>query len=141
MTDDQRRALPSVDTLLRDPRVVALMTTVPRNAVVAAVREAIERSRKRRAGPPDDWAGEITELVAARMAPSLARVINATGIVLHTNLGRAPLPTAAVHCRPVHCLRLQLARVRPARGYPREPGPTMAACSSRGSRVPPMPWS
>ncbi len=97
MTDDQRRALPSVDTLLRDPGVVALMTTVPRNAVVAAVREAIERSRKRRAGPPDDWAGEITELVAARMAPSLVRVINATGIVLHTNLGRAPLPTAAVH--------------------------------------------
>jgi L-seryl-tRNA(Ser) seleniumtransferase len=96
MTDDKRRALPSVDTLLRDPGVRALMASAPRNAVVAAVREAIERSRKRRAGAPEDWAGEIAELVAARSAPSLARVINATGIVLHTNLGRAPLAAAAV---------------------------------------------
>jgi len=96
MTDDKRRSLPSVDTLLRDPGVLELMRTAPRTAVVGAAREAIERSRKRRAGPPDDWAAEIAELVAARIAPSLARVLNATGIVLHTNLGRAPLAEAAV---------------------------------------------
>ena len=96
MSDDKRRALPSVDTLLRDPSVQQLMEVAPRNAVVGAVREALERSRRRRAGPPDDWAAEIAELVAARAAPSLARVLNATGIVLHTNLGRAPLATAAV---------------------------------------------
>jgi L-seryl-tRNA(Ser) seleniumtransferase len=96
MTDDKRRALPSVDTLLRDPGVLELMNAASRNAVVGAVREAIERSRKRRAGAPDDWAAEIAELVARRIAPSLAPVINATGIVLHTNLGRAPLAAAAV---------------------------------------------
>ena len=96
MSDDKRRALPSVDTLLREPTVAALMEVAPRSAVVAAAREALERSRKRRAGPPDDWAAEITELVAARAAPSLAPVLNATGIVLHTNLGRAPLARAAV---------------------------------------------
>jgi len=96
MTDDKRRALPSVDTLLRDPAVLELMRTAPRSAVVAAARETIERSRRRRAGPPDDWAAEIAELVAARIAPSLTRVINATGIVLHTNLGRAPLAEEAV---------------------------------------------
>ena len=96
MSDDKRRTLPSVDTLLRDPRVLELMQAAPRNAVVGAVREALERSRKRRAGPPEDWATEIAELVAARVAPSLARVLNATGIVLHTNLGRAPLADAAV---------------------------------------------
>ena len=96
MSEDKRRALPSVDTLLRDPSVLGLMSTAPRNTVVRAVREVIERSRKRRAGPPDDWAAEIAERVAARVAPSLARVINATGIVLHTNLGRAPLAARAV---------------------------------------------
>ena len=96
MSEDKRRALPSVDTLLRDPRVLELMQAAPRNTVVGAAREAIERSRKRRAGPPEDWAAEIAELVAARLAPSLSRAINATGIVLHTNLGRAPLATAAV---------------------------------------------
>ncbi len=95
MTEDTRRTLPSVDTLLRDPRVLALMDAAPRNAVVGAAREALARSRKRRAGPPGDWAAEIAELVAARIAPSLARAVNATGIVLHTNLGRAPLPSAA----------------------------------------------
>lgn len=96
MSDDKRRELPSVDTLLRDPQVLGLMEVAPRNMVVGAAREALARSRKRRAGPPDDWAAEIGELVAARMAPSLAPVINATGIVLHTNLGRAPLATSAL---------------------------------------------
>ncbi len=96
MSEDKRRALPSVDTLLRDPRVMELMEVAPRNAVVGAAREAIERSRKRRAGPADDWAAEIAELVAARVAPSLSHAVNATGIVLHTNLGRAPLAAAAV---------------------------------------------
>ena len=96
MSDDKRRELPSVDTLLRDPQVLSLMEVAPRNAVVGAAREALARSRKRRAGPPEDWAAEIAELVAARIAPSLAPVINATGIVLHTNLGRAPLAASAV---------------------------------------------
>ena len=96
MSEDKRRALPSVDTLLRDPRVLELMQAAPRHTVVGAAREALERSRKRRAGPPEDWAAEIAELVAARVAPSLSRAINATGIVLHTNLGRAPLAPAAV---------------------------------------------
>ena len=96
MSEDKRRALPSVDTLLRDPGVIELMEVAPRNAVVGAAREALDRSRKRRAGAPEDWAAEIAELVAARVAPSLARALNATGIVLHTNLGRAPLARAAV---------------------------------------------
>ena len=102
MSDDRRRSLPSVDALLRDPAVLALMDAAPRDAVVSAARDAVERSRKRRAGPPDDWAAEIAELVAARVAPSLAPVINATGIILHTNLGRAPLADSAV--RAVHAV-------------------------------------
>ncbi len=93
---DTRRALPSVDKLLRDPGIAALLTRAPRNVVVAAAREAVERARRRRAGPPEDWADEVRELVARRIQPSLRPVLNATGVVLHTNLGRAPLADAAV---------------------------------------------
>jgi L-seryl-tRNA(Ser) seleniumtransferase len=96
MTDDRRRALPSVERLLQEPGVRALATLAPRNVVAGAVREAIARARVRRAGPPEDWTAEVRELVARRLRPSLGPVVNATGIVLHTNLGRAPLAPEAV---------------------------------------------
>jgi L-seryl-tRNA(Ser) seleniumtransferase len=95
--NDRRRALPAIDRLLQDPGVQALCEVAPRNVVAAAVREAVARARVRRAGPPEDWAAEVAELVRRRIRPSLAPAINATGIVLHTNLGRAPLAAAAVH--------------------------------------------
>ncbi|HEU4456512.1 MAG TPA: L-seryl-tRNA(Sec) selenium transferase, partial [Longimicrobium sp.] len=92
---DRRRELPSVDRLLREPAVVAMLDEAPRTAVVRAVRETLEAARMRRAGPPEDWAGEIRERLAAATRPGLRPVLNATGVVLHTNLGRAPLaPTA-----------------------------------------------
>ncbi|HEU5170849.1 MAG TPA: L-seryl-tRNA(Sec) selenium transferase, partial [Gemmatimonadales bacterium] len=85
-----------MDRLLREPGVAALLGEAPRSAVVAAVREALEAARVRRAGPPDDWAAEVRERLAERTARSLRPVLNATGVVLHTNLGRAPLAEAAV---------------------------------------------
>ena len=93
---DRRRDLPSVDRLLHDPGVEALLRTAPRAAVVAAIREAIASARTRRAGPPEDWAVEIRERLSERRRPGLRPVLNATGVVLHTNLGRAPLPDAAI---------------------------------------------
>jgi L-seryl-tRNA(Ser) seleniumtransferase len=93
---DRRRDLPSVDRLLHDPGVEALLRTAPRGAVVAAIRETIAAARTRRAGPPDDWAIEIRERLADRRRAGLRPVLNATGVVLHTNLGRAPLAEAAV---------------------------------------------
>ncbi|MGH7518201.1 MAG: L-seryl-tRNA(Sec) selenium transferase [Gemmatimonadales bacterium] len=93
---DPRRALPSVDRLLREPAVTALFRHAPRNAVVAAVRDVLDAARTRRAGPPEDWAAEVRERLAARTMRSLRPVLNATGVVLHTNLGRAPLAAAAV---------------------------------------------
>ena len=93
---DRRRDLPSVDRLLREPGVAALLDTAPRAAVVAAVREVLAAVRTRRAGPPDDWAVEIRDRLAERGRPGLRPVLNATGVVLHTNLGRAPLADAAV---------------------------------------------
>jgi L-seryl-tRNA(Ser) seleniumtransferase len=93
---DRRRELPSVDRLLREPEVDALLRDAPRSAVVAAIREALAVARTRRADPPDDWATEIRERLAERRRPGLRPVLNATGVVLHTNLGRAPLAEPAV---------------------------------------------
>ncbi len=93
---DPRRNLPSVDHLLREPAVAALLDAAPRSVVVAAVRDALDAARRRRAGPPDDWAQEIRERLALRTGRSLRPVLNATGVVLHTNLGRAPLAHAAL---------------------------------------------
>jgi L-seryl-tRNA(Ser) seleniumtransferase len=93
---DPRRALPSVDRLLREPAVADLFRHAPRNAVVAAVREALEAARTRRGGPPDDWGADVRERLVAGATRSLHPVLNATGVVLHTNLGRAPLAPAAI---------------------------------------------
>ncbi len=86
---DPRRALPSVDRLLREapdlPRVAA---TRAARALVAEVRGG--------GAAPDDWIGALRDRVASEGRMRLRPVINATGIVLHTNLGRAPLsPRAA----------------------------------------------
>ena len=93
---DPRRTLPSVDRLLRDPGLQPLLAVTPRHLVADAAREALEAARNLRAGVPDDWVSEIRERVERRSAQSLRPVINATGVVLHTNLGRAPLAAAAI---------------------------------------------
>ena len=73
-----------------------------REALVAALRHAAEDVRSRAAAGEtiDDAAACVEEAAALRLAaaarPSLTRVINATGVVLHTNLGRAPLAAAAI---------------------------------------------
>ncbi len=93
---DPRRELPSVDRLLRDPGIAALLARAPRNAVVAATRAALEAARAGRGGPPADWAEEVAERLALQTTPSLRPLINATGVILHTNLGRAPLAATAI---------------------------------------------
>ena len=93
---DRRRQLPSVDRLMHQPAVQELLHIAPRGAVLAAVRESLEAARTRRAGPPDQWEEDIRERLARRTGPDLRPVLNATGVVLHTNLGRAPLPDAAI---------------------------------------------
>ncbi len=93
---DRRRELPSVDRLLRDPAIADLLRHAPRNAVVAAAREVVHRARVRRAGPPPDWGEAVREQLLDTTSRSLRPVLNATGVVLHTNLGRAPLAPAAL---------------------------------------------
>jgi L-seryl-tRNA(Ser) seleniumtransferase len=90
-TDDPRRALPSVDAALSQPAIAELVDRHPRGQVVDAVRATIAERRQDGTGV-EGLAGDV----AARLRPSLRRVINATGVILHTNLGRAPLaPQAA----------------------------------------------
>ena len=91
---DPRRALPSVQRLLDDPEVRTLLAGAPRSLVVAAVRETLAAARD--GTPPASWAADIRSRVEQRTAASLHSVCNATGVVLHTNLGRAPLARAAL---------------------------------------------
>ena len=96
------RNLPSVDEVLARPAVRALEVRVGRAAVKAAVRQAIAAARERILSGAVNGSGELVpdqEVVSRAQreaAPRLRRVINATGVVLHTNLGRAPLHPDAV---------------------------------------------
>lgn len=89
---DAFRALPSVDELLT--RLAPLTARYPRSLVAEEIRRALDRARALiRAGKPAalDVEREVAAALEALARPSLRRVINATGVVLHTNLGRAPL--------------------------------------------------
>ncbi|MBK9063479.1 MAG: L-seryl-tRNA(Sec) selenium transferase [Acidobacteria bacterium] len=88
---------PSMDRLLESPSGRALSGRHGRERAKAALREAAARWREAPGGDPLE---EILQGAAARLAarrpPGPARVLNATGVLLHTNLGRAPLAAAAV---------------------------------------------
>ena len=94
------RDLPSVDAVLRDERVRSLSGDLSPRAVTDLVRESLGRARAAAsAGADVPTAEEVArEVLAAASAWRRwpAAVINATGVVLHTNLGRAPLSRAAV---------------------------------------------
>lgn len=101
------RVLPSIDRLRQRPAVRALEAEYGPNAVVEALRYVADglRNELNSKHPPSIRNGEeaavaleqrTAERLADDFAPSLVPVINATGVIVHTNLGRAPLATAAV---------------------------------------------
>jgi L-seryl-tRNA(Ser) seleniumtransferase len=107
MTDtlSPQAAIPSVDRLLRSADAMTLIDGYGRHAVTEAVRDDLAALRRRMAedgdGAGNDAAeGRVMARVAAALealvAPSLKPVFNLTGTVLHTNLGRAPLPPEAI---------------------------------------------
>jgi L-seryl-tRNA(Ser) seleniumtransferase len=93
-------ALPSVDRLLRRPDTEALVAAYGRVAVTNAIRGVLEELRAARAALPQEVAqagvGRASQRLEAEARPSLRPVFNLTGTVLHTNLGRAPLPEEAI---------------------------------------------
>lgn len=96
------RKLPSVDELLLRPRIAALRSILERSYTVEIVRQVLAEVRSQiGAGNIEEVNNErieelIVKAVEAEMAPSLRPVINASGVILHTNLGRAPLTGAVI---------------------------------------------
>jgi L-seryl-tRNA(Ser) seleniumtransferase len=93
VSDDPRRLVPRTDDVLASPALAAALQQLPRPVVKAAVAAAQQQVRLGQLAPDDAAATAAVSLKSA--GTSTRPVINATGVVLHTNLGRAPLSDAA----------------------------------------------
>ena len=108
--DRQRylKALPAVDELLRHPPIQERLKFYSRESIVGSIRRVLEKKRQailmnrdgqEAASVPmtqGQWLAAVEDELAEAVRPSLRPVINATGVVLHTNLGRAPLADEAL---------------------------------------------
>jgi L-seryl-tRNA(Ser) seleniumtransferase len=91
--NDARRLVPSTDLVMADPRLAAAELRLGRPLVKSVVHQAQQRARDGQISP-----AQVADAAVAALPPlavSLTRVLNATGVLLHTNLGRAPLSAAA----------------------------------------------
>ena len=101
-SDKALRHIPAVETVLKRPALRAIEGTVGRERLVSATRGVLEDLRQKLRGDPqtaiavEDVEERIVRRAQASAELSLVPVINATGVILHTNLGRAPLSRAAV---------------------------------------------
>jgi len=94
MSADPRRHVPRTDTLLADPRLAEAGLRLGRGLVKDVVQRVQQRVRDGEVAPPDAVDAVLAALPGT--ASSLQPVLNATGVLVHTNLGRAPLSDAAV---------------------------------------------
>ncbi|HEY3323210.1 MAG TPA: L-seryl-tRNA(Sec) selenium transferase [Planctomycetota bacterium] len=103
-TEALLRSLPAIQRVLDEPAIKALQTRVGREAVLSTARETLADLRKsilaagEKASAPSAEAviALVVERVERRCGSGVRRVINATGVILHTGLGRAVLPAAAI---------------------------------------------
>ncbi len=105
---DARRLIPSLERLLESEAFVGLLEAHPRALVVQDLRTELDRVRRELGdgmdpdapqGSVEDphlYATGVQERLRASLTPSLRSVINGTGVILHTNLGRAPLADSAL---------------------------------------------
>lgn len=96
------RGLPKVDEVLQDERLVLFYESMPRPLIVETIREEVGEIRKKilegevkKIPTQDEIMAGITEKLGDKKKKTLRRVLNATGVVLHTNLGRARLSQKA----------------------------------------------
>jgi L-seryl-tRNA(Ser) seleniumtransferase len=99
--ENKFRSLPSVDKLLSDSRIKQLGDMYPHDLLVDLIRQRLDQERTFIArGAPSSGIDEIAESIRARAnalaSPRPRYLINATGVILHTNLGRAPLSKEAI---------------------------------------------
>ncbi|EUA41546.1 selenocysteine synthase family protein [Mycobacterium avium subsp. avium 2285 (R)] len=141
--------MPGTDTLLADPRLAAAQRVLGRALVKSVITQAQQRARAGEISPEQVAEHALAALPAT--ASSLRPVINATGVVVHTNLGRAPLSRAAldavVAAGGATDVEFDLATGRrPAAAgarWPRWPAryPRPAACTSSTTTRPRCCWS
>src|SRR6266699_6136688 len=89
-------ALPAVGKLVNQPPYAALVADFGRERVVEAIRAQVEAERRTEPVGDEQRLSQVETRLRAEAAPRLRRVINASGVILHTNLGRAPLSRAAL---------------------------------------------
>ncbi len=94
-------SLPAVGRLVNQPPYAALVQEFGRDQVVEAIREQVAAERKEDVVGDDERGRRIAARLRAAATPHLRRVINASGVVLHTNLGRAPLSRSAIEALTV----------------------------------------
>jgi L-seryl-tRNA(Ser) seleniumtransferase len=98
---DLLRQIPGVDEVIGSSEFKNLLANNPRHLVVERVREVLDEVRKKILKNPQPKLNvvpshaELAEKVEKRLRPNLKKVVNATGVILHTNLGRAPLSKQA----------------------------------------------
>ena len=101
---DSRSRLPAVNSLLAQAEQAGLLDRLPRQLVLVSIRAVLDLARKEGGERPKvGWLAAVEQHAAQRARPSLTKVVNATGVVLHTNLGRAPLADAAVAAAEAAC--------------------------------------
>jgi L-seryl-tRNA(Ser) seleniumtransferase len=100
-TLDSRRRLPKMDKVLSWPEITAMRSITSHNGLREAIRSVLEQLRHKLSTntatdlSPDAVCSLVLRAVRAAETPSLRRVINGSGVVVHTNLGRSPLAQAA----------------------------------------------
>jgi L-seryl-tRNA(Ser) seleniumtransferase len=99
-TQEELRKLPSVDHVLQEDAVAELVERWGHELTAEAVRETLDAARQvilagEPCPPVEDLMQQVSARLAARLRPTLRPAINATGVIVHTNLGRAPLSAEA----------------------------------------------